>query len=776
MIAIHNEYQPLPSYLEAHMITLHNLGYPRIGRDREMKFATERYWKGRSDIDQLLSTAAEVRRERWRTQAEAGVTYLPIGDFPFYDHVLQTSMLLGVVPERFRNSAVAGSSHDLTFAIARGIATPKGDIEPAAMTKWFDTNYHYIVPELDRDSVYAPDATSLVEEAREARSLGYNPKPVLLGPLSFLRLAGATPDNVVPIAEAYAKIVDELAPHAQWLQFDEPILALDLDESWHNAFRTVYAILARARATLSLRLLVATYFGSLDDNLTLLTDLPVEGVHLDAVRAPDELTTAVEHLTPEQVLSVGIIDGRNIWRNNLEASIEVLVPLYERLGDRLWIAPSCSLLHVPVDVGSETDLDPTVRATLAFADQKLQELGLLKSGLEQGSSAIAGAIIDYRENLANRSGERRTDISVDEESTRRGPYALRRRMHAERFSLPLFPTTTIGSFPQTAEIRRTRRAYRTGDLSQEEYTKQLQQEIERTVRKQEEIGLDVIVHGETERTDMVEYFGQQLEGFAFTRNGWVQSYGTRCVKPPIIHGDVNRRGPMTVFWSSYAQSLTDRPVKGMLTGPITILQWSFVREDQPRRDTALQIAAALREEVCNLERAGIGMIQVDEPALREGLPLRRSGWNEYLEWATLAFRFATSGVTNQTQIHTHMCYSEFNDIIEAIAAMDADVITIEAARSKMHLLDAFERFSYPNQIGPGIYDIHSPLIPTVENIVELLNRALERIPAERLWVNPDCGLKTRSWDEVEPALRNMVTAARRVRAARATGEVAEKVG
>ena len=787
------------------MITVHNLGYPRIGRNREMKFAIEGYWKGHIEKETLLATARSVRKERWETQAEAGVEFIPVGDAPFYDHVLQMSLVLGVIPNRFKDSKVLTSAfrHDLEFAIARGTTGTSGDIEPSSMTKWFDTNYHYIVPELeweravssaetvdagDASAQFTPDATVLVDEAREVRELGYKAKPVLVGPLSYLWLSGAAPELAGPIARAYAQITRELAPYADWIQFDEPILNLDLPESWRQAFGATYATLASAveadsalevdvPEARSTRLMVATYFGPLEENMSVLTALPVQGIHIDAVRAPQELEAVAQAVAAKaggkQVLSVGIINGRNVWKNNLESSLKVLAPMYQKLGDRLWIAPSCSLLHVPVDAAAETQLAPGVRASLAFADQKLHELAVLKRAVEQGAEALEPEQEEYRRNEAALAAQRGTadpgtggqqGFEVKEHEAQRAPYELRRHLHQHRFSLPLFPTTTIGSFPQTDEIRRARRARRKGEIAEWEYTERIRAEIERTVRIQEDIGLDVLVHGEAERTDMVEYFGRRLEGFAFTELGWVQSYGTRCVKPPIIFGTVKRPEPMTVFWTAYAQSLTERPVKGMLTGPITILQWSFVREDQPRRDTAMEIAQALRDEVRDLEQAGIGIIQVDEPALREGLPLRKSGWNEYLNWATLAFRFATSGVTNQTQIHTHMCYSQFNEIIEAIAALDADVITIEAARSQMRLLDAFESFEYPNEIGPGIYDIHSPLVPSVDGIVELLERALERVPAERLWVNPDCGLKTRSWSEVEPALRNMVSAAQQVRA------------
>ncbi len=823
-------------------MTVHNLGYPRIGRKREMKFAIERYWKGAIDAETLRATARRVRNERWKTQAEAGIELIPVGDFPLYDQVLQMSLTLGVFPRRFRESGAVErlSRLDLEFAIARGIAaSPKEggaavneDIPPSAMTKWFDTNYHYITPELDgaesdseggTGNPFSPDPSALVEEARDARAAGYRPKAVLVGPVTYLWLAGASPDLAAHAGEAYRRIADALAPHVEWIQYDEPILALDLPVLWQDAFRVAYAALNPATpATITgaagtetgahrrraprpaepqqrAPVLIATYFGPLEENLSLLLELPVEGYHLDAVRGPADIMPAAKALREGQILSVGVVNGRNVWKTDRAAALESLIPLYRDLRDRLWIAPSCSLLHVPLNVEDEEELDPEVRSRLAFADQKLHELAALRRDLHAGAAGDeTGARRPGQGHTASHTGARRpaaahtaahatgheaaglargTDTSASRPGAvlpppeelkalaeRKSSYAERATLQRRRFGLPAFPTTTIGSFPQTAEIRAARRAARRGELSPERYEERIREEIAGTIKKQEEIGLDVLVHGEAERTDMVEYFGRQLEGFAFTAHGWVQSYGTRCVKPPIIYGDVDRPRPMTVKWITYAQSLTDRPVKGMLTGPVTILQWSFVREDQPRRDTALQIALALRREVRDLESAGIGIIQMDEPALREGLPLRRSRRQEYLDWAVLAFRLATSVVTNQTQIHTHMCYSRFNEIIEAIAALDADVITIEAARSRMRLLDAFHRYSYPNEIGPGIYDIHSPLVPTANQIATLLERALEHIPRERLWINPDCGLKTRSWAEVEPSLRNMVDAARLMRA------------
>ncbi|MFW5782948.1 MAG: 5-methyltetrahydropteroyltriglutamate--homocysteine S-methyltransferase [Spirochaetota bacterium] len=800
---------------------VHNLGYPRIGGDREMKFALERYWRGRSTRGSLNDELRELRVSRWRAQADWGVDLIPVGDFPLYDQVLETSIMLGLIPERFRSLADQLDRTDLTFAIARGYHAGDHDLEPSPMTKWFNTNYHYIRPEIDAGDRPAPDTGALLEEISAAHELGFRPKPVLVGPLTYLHLAGHTPDSApaltAALATAYAHVLADLDARVDWVQIDEPILVLDLSNAWLEAFRSVYETIAeRTPKDASnegtgrrARVLLATYFGDVSEHAELLQRLPVDGIHVDvtatargaaaarsvaaaghaaatrkdgaaaagrgAARANEGaaagLAALAAALRSDQILSVGIVNGRNVWRNDLEASLGVLEPLHEVLGNRLWLAPSCSLLHVPLDASRETSLDPTLRAALAFADQKLEELAILRRALAEGRDAVANSIADARSALQARSGDPRTAVDrvrsrvagITRDMARRAPYPERRRLHERRFALPILPTTTIGSFPQTAELRKTRRSWRRGELTTEAYEAALRAEIAETVRKQEEIGLDVIVHGEAERTDMVEYFGEQLAGFAFTERGWVQSYGSRCVKPPVIHGDVERSEPMTVRWSAYAQSLTDRPVKGMLTGPITILQWSFPREDLSRRETALQIALALRDEVHDLETAGIGVIQVDEPALREGLPLRAAARPDYLEWATLAFRLATSDVENETQIHTHMCYSDFNDIIESIVEMDADVITIEATRARMRLLEAFETYSYPNEIGPGVYDIHSPLVPGSEQIVDLLRAALRYIPGERLWINPDCGLKTRGWEETVPSLRNMVAAARELR-------------
>jgi len=758
------------------MTTAHNLGFPRFGARREMKHAVENYWKGTSTRADLERAGAKLRARHWAQQARAALGYVPVGDFSWYDHVLDTTALLGCVPPRFGHG---GGEVDLDtyFRMARGRA-PSG--EPAAaceMTKWFDTNYHYIVPELRADTGFRIGSRKLFEEVDEAKAQGVTPKPVLLGPLTWLLLGKikgepferlALLERLVPV---YDEILQRLAGQGvAWLQVDEPALVLDLDAAWREACERVYGTLGGNGPNL----LLTTYFGGTDHHLALLPRLPVQGLHVDAVRAPGQLAAVDAAWPKERVLSVGIVDGRNVWRTDLEAALDTLEPLAGSRGENLWVAPSCSLLHVPLDLEQESDLDPELKRWLAFAVQKLDELAVLQQALEHGRgrgrvgealrASSEAARARKRSHRIHKDAVRDRVRSVDEDMTRRDrPYRERAHAQRARADRPLYPTTTIGSFPQTGEIRKTRRRYKRGEIGAGEYTQRLREEIRRTVERQDAWGLDVLVHGEAERNDMVEYFGEQLEGFAFTENAWVQSFGSRGVKPPIIYGDVQRPAPMTVDWITYAQSLTDKPMKGMLTGPVTILKWSFPRDDVPASDIAMQIALALRDEVQDLERAGIGIIQIDEPAFREGLPLRRSEWREYLAWATRAFRAASSGVRDDTQIHTHMCYSEFNDIIEAIAALDADVITIETSRSDMELLDAFVDFEYPNELGPGVYDIHSPNVLETGHVVDLIHKAAGRIPRERLWINPDCGLKTRDWPEVEDSLRNMVRAAQTLR-------------
>lgn len=762
------------------MTRAHIAGYPRIGADRELKKAVEGYWQGDFDREGLEGVGRELRARHWEEQRRAGLDLVTVGDFAFYDQVLDLSVTLGAVPGRFAaEEEVARGEVDLdtAFRMARGRA-PSG--EPAAaceMTKYFDTNYHYLVPELHADQSFRLASSRLFDQVDEARALGHPVKVTLLGPLTWLWLGKekgevafdrlALLDALLPV---YAELLARLAEQGvEWVQLDEPALVQELPQAWQQAYEAAYSVLARA----PVKLLLASYFGGLGDNLNLAVGLPTDGLHIDAVRDPEQLERVLDRLPAYKVLSVGAIDGRNVWRADLALLRERLASARMRLGRRLWIAPSCSLLHVPMDLEREGELDPELKSWLAFARQKLDETVTLARLLDGRASEIDQRRLEsatealqarresprlHRPEVADRlAGVEPTDHE------RRSPYPRRALAQRRALDLPLFPTTTIGSFPQTDAIRAARRALKAGELSREAYEARMEEEIAQAVARQEALGIDMPVHGEPERNDMVEYFGERLDGYAFTRFGWVQSYGSRCVKPPIIVGDVSRPGPITVRWSEFAQSLTDRPMKGMLTGPVTLLQWAFVRDDQPRETTCRQIALALRDEVLDLERAGIRAIQIDEPALREGLPLRRSRWQGYLAWAVECFRLAASGVADETQIHTHMCYAEFNDIIESIAALDADVITIETSRSDMELLDAFHDFAYPNEIGPGVYDIHSPNVPEVKAMVALIEKAAERIPAERLWVNPDCGLKTRRWEEVAPALANMVEAAQRLR-------------
>ncbi|VDL05072.1 5-methyltetrahydropteroyltriglutamate--homocysteine S-methyltransferase [Bordetella pertussis] len=707
------------------MTIIHNLGFPRIGAQRELKRAVEAYWAGRQTAEALHETGRALRAAHWQRQADAGVAFVPVGDFAWYDHILEWTTLLGAVPARFGHPEGKPVDLDTLFRMGRGRA-PSG--KPAAaceMTKWFDTNYHYIVPELTPGQTFRVAREDLFEQVKEAQALGHRVKPVIPGPLTWLWLGkgdafaqGAGDIGKLQLLDAllpvYGEVLERLAGlGVEWVQIDEPALVLDLPQAWRDAYQAVYAKLAAS----PVKLLLATYFDGLKDNLATALALPVAGLHVDLVRAPDQLSDVASGLRPGQVLSAGVINGRNIWRTDLDAALAMLVPVREQLQERLWLAPSCSLLHVPVDLAGETELDAELLGWLSFAVQKLDELCLLGKALGgDADPAVQQGLAAQRAALqARRQSPRIHNPAVAQRmagqagvSRERAPFGQRIARQQSELRLPAFPTTTIGSFPQTAEIRALRRDWKSGALTDSAYENAIRKEIEEVIRFQEKVGLDVLVHGEPERNDMVEYFGELLAGFAFTKNGWVQSYGSRCVKPPIIFGDVARPAPMTVGWSAYAQSLTDKPVKGMLTGPVTILQWSFVRDDQPREATCRQLALALRDEVVDLEAAGIRVIQIDEPAIREGLPLRRADWRAYLDWAVDCFRLSTAGVGEATQIHTHMCYSEFNDIIESIAAMDADVITIETSRSNMELLKAFEDFHYPNDIGPGVYDIHSP--------------------------------------------------------------------
>ncbi len=754
------------------------LGVPRIGPRRELKAALEGHWSGRTSAAELFDAAAGLRAAAWARQHALGVTRIPSNDFSLYDHVLDTSAMVGAIPDRYgwRGGAVPLETY---FAMARG-ADAAGGMPAMEMTKWFDTNYHYLVPEFTRGQEFALASRKAVDEFREAKALGFHTRPVLVGPVSYLKLGKSKDETLDPLSllpgllPVYVEVLRSLAASgADWVQIDEPCLVLDLDDATLQAMQRAYGMFARALP--GLNIMLATYFGALDDNLATVLGLPVAGLHFDAVRAPAQFDALVEAAPRGLVLSLGVIDGRNVWRSDLPALLDRLEPVVAKRGsDHVEIAASCSLLHVPVDLALETDLDPDLRQWLAFAVQKMEELAALGLALGSGREAARDALARAAEAAASRRSSARVhDAAVaarvaavtPDMAQRRNPFAARRRDQVQRFGLPAFPTTTIGSFPQTEEVRRARAQLARGMIGEAEYAAFLRKETTDAVRWQEEIGIDVLVHGEFERNDMVQYFGEQLSGYAFTRHGWVQSYGSRCVRPPVIFGDVSRPKPMTVEWSSYAQSLSGRPMKGMLTGPVTMLQWSFVRDDLPRAQVCRQIALALRDEVADLERAGIGMIQIDEPAIREGLPLRKSDWRAYLAWAVECFRLSASVVADSTQIHTHMCYSEFNDIMDAIGGMDADVISIETSRSRMELLDAFVGYRYPNEIGPGVYDIHSPRVPTVEEMIELLARAGQHLDPEQIWVNPDCGLKTRRWEEVRPALVNMVEAAKAMRSA-----------
>ncbi len=757
------------------MTSVTNLGFPRIGAKRELKRALEAFWRGDNGAEALQDTARALRHRHWQLQREAGADVVPCNDFSLYDHVLDTAFGFDAIPARYRALADADPLAGY-FALARGHQKDGIDLHALEMTKWFDTNYHYIVPELHAGQSFALRGDKPVAEFLEARAAGFDARPVLLGPVSFLRLS-KTSDGSDPLAlldallPVYAELLSKLhAAGAEWVQVDEPVLVLDLDDATRNACRRAYAALSQAARP---KLLLATYFGALDDNLALATSLPVDGLHIDLVRGREQLDGVVRALPAGRVLSLGLVDGRNVWRGNLDDALILARYAVTALGaDRVWLAPSCSLLHVPVDLSHERALSTDLHAWLSFAKQKIGEVRVLADALS-GKPGTDNALADARDRIAARRVSTRVhkpevaarlDALDASASRRNAPYPQRREAQAARFGLPPFPTTTIGSFPQTLDVREARARNKSGTLPDADYDAFLETETAKAVRLQEEIDIDVLVHGEFERNDMVEYFGEQLDGFVFTKNGWVQSYGSRCVKPPIIFGDVTRPAPMTVRWARYAQSLTARPMKGMLTGPVTVLQWSFVRDDQARSRTCRQIALALRDEVTDLEAAGIGIIQIDEPALREGLPLRRKDWAAYLDWAVQSFRISASGVRDDTQVHTHMCYSEFNDIIEAVAAMDADVISIETTRSRMELLDAFVKFRYPNEIGPGVYDIHSPRVPDQAEMVALLHKAKAVLKPEQIWVNPDCGLKTRGWPETRAALEAMVAAAKALRA------------
>ncbi|ABM23622.1 methionine synthase (B12-independent) [Shewanella sp. W3-18-1] len=750
---------------------LNSLGFPRIGRRRELKFALEKYWRGESTQAQLREVASELRRNHWQWQAAAGIEQVPVGDFAFYDQVLTLSATLNAIPERHRGEGAIDL--DTLFRVARGRAPTGQDAPASEMTKYFNTNYHYLVPELSQNQVFSIAYEQFFEEVSEAQALGYKAKPVLLGPVSYLFLAKTVGQefdklSLLPnLLAAYADILARFAAQGvQWVQLDEPILALELDGEWQAAITEAYQALSTAKV----KILLTSYYGGIAHHQALVSALPVAGLHIDLVTAPDQLAVFANALGQDQILSAGVVNGRNVWAAEADLIAERIGAVARDLGDRLWIGTSCSLLHSPVDLEVEATLEPALRQQLAFAKQKLFELANVRQLLLAPESVAAKEIVQTclarREAKAQAADSQviaRVAALTSADYERVSDFSVRQAVQQQKYRLPLLPTTTIGSFPQTPAIRGLRSRWRKGELSDAQYTEQLQQVTRDTIDRQLKLGIDVLVHGEAERNDMVEYFGEQLAGVGFTKNGWVQSYGSRCVKPPLIYGDVSRPKAMTVDWAEFAQSLTDKPVKGMLTGPVTILHWSFAREDIGRDVIATQLALAIRDEVVDLQNAGIGIIQIDEPAFREGLPLKQSEWQAYLDWAVNAFKLSAAGVIDETQIHTHMCYSEFNDTIAAIAAMDADVITIETSRSRMELLNAFEDFEYPNEIGPGVYDIHSPNTPSVEAMVHLIEKAAQKVPVRQLWVNPDCGLKTRTWDEVEPALKNMVDATRELR-------------
>ena len=763
------------------MLKTATLGFPRIGANRELKKAVESYWKKTSSLADLQKTASEIRANNWQAQKNAQISFIPANDFSFYDQVLDNIALFGAIPQRFIDSFKFNFSNnvdlDLLFAMGRGAQRDGIDVTAMEMTKWFDTNYHYLVAEFTKNQQFKLTSNKIFEEFLEAKKLNIETRPVILGPITFLLLGKTTDgsdkldllDNLLKVYEQLFAKLQEIG--VKDLQIDEPFLATDLSVEAVQAYLKAYPQIKKFAGKIKLHL--TTYFEELAENSQLAFDLETDSIHVDLVRGEEQLDKILPLIKPHQSLSMGVVDGRNIWINDFEKSIAMVNKAISKLGkERIIIGSSCQLLHVPVDLNSEKILDNELKSWLAFATQKLDEIAIIAKACDNEEALVKDKIeANLKANQARKTSNRIHDKAVkqrianieEKQTNRKSDFNLRKKIQKNYIDLPILPTTTIGSFPQTKEVRKARGDFKAKTISLQDYEKFIKEETARTVKFQEEIGIDVLVHGEFERNDMVEYFGEQLQGFCFTQNGWVQSYGSRCVKPPVIFGDVARPKPMTVEWAKYAQSLTNKIMKGMLTGPITILQWSFVRNDQSRKDTALQIAFAIRDEVCDLENAGIKIIQIDEAALREGLPIRKNKWQDYLNWAVKAFRITASGVEDRTQIHTHMCYSEFNDIIEAIAKMDADVISIETSRSKMELLNAFVNFKYPNEIGPGVYDIHSPRVPSQIEMENLLKKALDVLDAEQIWVNPDCGLKTRDWPETKLALQSMVEATKSVR-------------
>ncbi|AAO26774.1 5-methyltetrahydropteroyltriglutamate-homocysteine methyltransferase [Buchnera aphidicola str. Bp (Baizongia pistaciae)] len=753
------------------MINNHTLGFPRIGLFRELKVAQEKYWSRKISKEELFSVGKTLRVRHWQQQKELGINYIPVGDFSWYDHVLGTSMLLGNIPKRHKNGNDLVTL-DTLFRVARGVAPTGASVSASEMTKWFNTNYHYIVPEFSIKSEFCFSWRQILDEIDEALLLGHQVKPVILGPLTYLwlgKVKGKKFDRLNLLKEilpVYKYLLSEINDrNISWVQIDEPILTLELPEKWKNAFRFAYQSLYGYNS-----LLLTTYFGSVQHNFSLICELPIQGVHLDLVHGKYDLVFLNSFIPEKWLISLGIINGKNIWKADLVMWFKRL-QLFSKLRHSLWIGTSCSLLHVPIDLKLENKISSEVRSWFSFALQKCQELTLLRDALNNSNTVtedirVWSQPIHSRKKSAivhNVDVKERLKSITSNDFKRNNVFSVRKQKQHKNLKLPILPTTTIGSFPQTADIRKARFDFKKGNINHDQYNTFISKHIQNAILKQEKLGIDVLVHGEFERNDMVEYFGEHLNGFVFTEFGWVQSYGSRCVKPPIIIGDVSRSKPISLDWIKYAQTLTSKPVKGMLTGPVTILLWSFVREDLSKKIISRQIALALRDEVLDLEQSGVKIIQIDEPALREGLPLRLSLRNEYLSWAVDSFKLSSSGVCDETQIHTHMCYCEFNDIMNAIVLLDADVITIETSRSDMELLEFFKEFKYPNDIGPGVYDIHSPNIPSIEWIMTLLRQAMHYIPVKRLWVNPDCGLKTRTWDETYYSLENMVRAAKILR-------------
>ena len=760
------------------MVASANLGFPRIGVNRELKRALEAYWSGKIDLDELQQIAKDIRNKNWQLQIDAGIDYIPSNDFSMYDQVLDTAIMLGAIPDRFLDKQFE-STEELYFALARGLQTDDIDVTPLEMTKWFDTNYHYLVPELSKKDNFSLNPDKILNEFDEAKQLGITTRPVIIGPLTFLKLskydesASNQKDYLDKLIPLYSQLFDLLSTQGcEWVQIDEPILVTDLTKDEKNNFLNIYNALTEKA---NLQIMLTTYFGSIEHNTELLYSLNIDGLHIDCVHGPKNLEIDFSKFMNPLVLSLGLVDGRNIWINDLQTSIKLAQGFIERPNVKdIIVSPSCSLLHSPIDLSLENNIDEEIKSWMSFAVNKIEEVAIIKnaliSNLDQNSEKIKSDYWKIDANskaIQNRSESSKVNNTAVKDrvknisenmKTRQSDYPQRAKVQKNTLKLPSLPTTTIGSFPQTKEVRQYRSQFKRGDISLEQYESFLLSATKDVIELQDDLGIDVLVHGEFERNDMVEYFGEQLEGFVFSKNGWVQSYGSRCVKPPIIFGDVYRKNSMTVDWITKAQAFTKKYVKGMLTGPVTILQWSFVRDDQPRQTTCEQIALAIRDEVDDLVDNDVKIIQIDEPALREGLPLKKSNQFDYLAWAVNCFKLASSSVSDDIQIHTHMCYAEFNEIMDAIIKLDADVISIEASRSSMELLNAFSKNDYPNEIGPGVYDIHSPRVPSVNEIKELISDLISHLSSDRLWINPDCGLKTRGWDEVKQSLKNMVAA------------------